>query len=350
MVSFSDDEMDSSKVKNKDAKIRFLEKICDYVGDRLGVTVDLKPSKVVAGLETEKTCHFLQLFALVVELSKQTNNASNEVDSPSRQPEGKSVGDMPNESKERDVNDSVSKELPLGRVDEEKEPKDNSQQEEMKEEASGNFIKTIRDEKSDIKDFSDETQHKRSETTPRPNSSKNVMPTDDNDIKGQDLFSTECNEEETFTEIEEKRDQDQNESKHDMPDVLPSTLDLDSGPPEHKENVVEELEGGKTSIEHLFFGTDEFQEETIVDEAKQSIRPKTARRRPPRIKERTQSAEKKSTIKVERPVIFKDDDDGEGDVIDQENSSNTKKIEKSDHDRCVSMKIFCLSLIFLLLQ
>ena len=61
-------------MKNKDAKIRFLEKICNYVGDRLGVTVDLKPSKVVAGLEAKKTCHFLQLFAVVVALNKQTNN------------------------------------------------------------------------------------------------------------------------------------------------------------------------------------------------------------------------------------------------------------------------------------
>ena len=337
--------MDSSKVKNKDAKIRFLEKICNYVGDWLGVTVDLKPSKVVAGLEAKKTCHFLQLFAVVVALNEQTNNfnsSKQEVDSPSssRQAEKKAFDDIPSESKEGDANDSDLDELPLGNVDKKKEPEDDSpkQEDEMKDDASssGNFINAMHDEENDIQNYSDgtRTQDKRSELTPRPNSGKN---------EEENLSPTGRNKEDTFrlsqqTEIEEKRDQDQSESKHDEADALPSTLDLDGGPPEHKESVVGELEKKKTSIEHLFFGTDEFQEETIDDEAKQSIRPKTARRRPPRIKERTSSEEKKSTIKVERPIIFKDDDN---DVFDEENSTSTKKIEKSEHDRYVPLKPFC---------
>ena len=40
-------------------KISFLSKLIEKVSDTLGVPVDLKPSKVVAGLEPEKTCLFL---------------------------------------------------------------------------------------------------------------------------------------------------------------------------------------------------------------------------------------------------------------------------------------------------
>ena len=57
--------MDSSKVKEKEAKIRFLEKILSHVSTKLNISIDVKPSKIVAGLEGDKTCHFLQLLAVV---------------------------------------------------------------------------------------------------------------------------------------------------------------------------------------------------------------------------------------------------------------------------------------------
>ena len=117
--------------------------------------------------------------------------------------------------------------------------------------------------------------------------------------------------------------------------MLASTLEMDGDPTEHKKDEV--IEEKKTSIEQLFFGTDEFQEESIADEAKQNIRPKTARRRPPRIKERTSSAEKKSIVKVERPTIFKDED---GEQFDKETITNTKKMKILDNDRYVSVKSF----------
>lgn len=46
-------------VESLENKILFLSKIIQKVSDTLGVPVDLKPSKVVAGLEPEKTCLFL---------------------------------------------------------------------------------------------------------------------------------------------------------------------------------------------------------------------------------------------------------------------------------------------------
>ena len=54
--------MVSSNVKGKEAKLAFLSKFISHIEDVLGISVDVKPSKIVAGLEPEKTRYFLQLF------------------------------------------------------------------------------------------------------------------------------------------------------------------------------------------------------------------------------------------------------------------------------------------------
>jgi hypothetical protein len=65
MRTNSNAEFDSSYFTNKDLKIEFLSKIVTTIKIRLGnVDLNLKPSKVVAGLETEQTRRFLQLFVL----------------------------------------------------------------------------------------------------------------------------------------------------------------------------------------------------------------------------------------------------------------------------------------------
>lgn len=58
--TFSEDECNSVLVaQSSEKKISFLTKLIEKVSGKLGVPVDLKPSKVVAGLEPEKTCLFL---------------------------------------------------------------------------------------------------------------------------------------------------------------------------------------------------------------------------------------------------------------------------------------------------
>ncbi|GMH75498.1 hypothetical protein TL16_g06780 [Triparma laevis f. inornata] len=61
---YSEDQMDSKNVKEKPAKIDYLEKIIKHVGANLNTIVDARPAKIVAGLEAENTCRFLQLLAL----------------------------------------------------------------------------------------------------------------------------------------------------------------------------------------------------------------------------------------------------------------------------------------------
>ena len=74
-MHISKNEFDSSHFTNKDVKIEFLSKMVKAVKMRLGdVNLDLKPIKVVTGLETEQTRRFLQLFILAATTCESSVN------------------------------------------------------------------------------------------------------------------------------------------------------------------------------------------------------------------------------------------------------------------------------------
>ncbi|CAM9868073.1 unnamed protein product, partial [Ectocarpus sp. 8 AP-2014] len=52
---YSGEELDSGSVKDKGSKIAYLDKIVALVGICSGHDIDVRPSKVVAGLEPEGT-------------------------------------------------------------------------------------------------------------------------------------------------------------------------------------------------------------------------------------------------------------------------------------------------------
>ncbi|CAG0889732.1 unnamed protein product [Darwinula stevensoni] len=60
---FTEHELDSNNVKDKDSKVAFLEKVINAVLMVTGEPLAVKPSKVVAGHEPEKTNEFLQAIA-----------------------------------------------------------------------------------------------------------------------------------------------------------------------------------------------------------------------------------------------------------------------------------------------
>jgi TRAF3-interacting protein 1 len=59
---FTQDELISDNVKDKESKVAFLTKIIDCVAISTGVRIKANPLKIVAGLEPEATNAFLQLF------------------------------------------------------------------------------------------------------------------------------------------------------------------------------------------------------------------------------------------------------------------------------------------------
>jgi TRAF3-interacting protein 1 len=54
-------ETDSAALKDKSAKIAFLEKVCNLVGMQLNTMIDARPAKIVSGLEPENTNRLLQV-------------------------------------------------------------------------------------------------------------------------------------------------------------------------------------------------------------------------------------------------------------------------------------------------
>ncbi|XP_030856357.1 TRAF3-interacting protein 1-like isoform X3 [Strongylocentrotus purpuratus] len=69
----SEAEMDSQNVKDKDAKIALLQKVVDVVAMVTGKALSVKPSKIVAGHEPDKTNELLQ--ALAIALSKKMDSS-----------------------------------------------------------------------------------------------------------------------------------------------------------------------------------------------------------------------------------------------------------------------------------
>ena len=57
---YSGDELDAKSITEKDAKINFLVKLIQLTELVVGEELDVKPTKVVAGHEPEKTNLFLQ--------------------------------------------------------------------------------------------------------------------------------------------------------------------------------------------------------------------------------------------------------------------------------------------------
>ena len=57
---YDETELDGKSITEKDAKINFLAKMIAVVEQILGEEMDVKPTKIVAGLEPEKTNEFLQ--------------------------------------------------------------------------------------------------------------------------------------------------------------------------------------------------------------------------------------------------------------------------------------------------
>ncbi|XP_069119602.1 TRAF3-interacting protein 1-like isoform X2 [Argopecten irradians] len=65
---FTEAEMNSENVKDKDSKMAFLQKVIDFTSSVTGKSVSAKPSKIVAGHEPERTNELLQSLATAVNM------------------------------------------------------------------------------------------------------------------------------------------------------------------------------------------------------------------------------------------------------------------------------------------
>ncbi|XP_060805273.1 TRAF3-interacting protein 1 isoform X1 [Amyelois transitella] len=72
---FEPEELISDNVKDRDSKILFLSKVISVVGFATGKSLTIKPSKIVAGQEADKTNELLQALALALEKKISSDEA-----------------------------------------------------------------------------------------------------------------------------------------------------------------------------------------------------------------------------------------------------------------------------------
>ena len=65
LCTFSEDELISANVKSKQEKLQFLGKLVNFVEGKLDMSTNVKPAKIISGLEPERTRYLLQLFTVV---------------------------------------------------------------------------------------------------------------------------------------------------------------------------------------------------------------------------------------------------------------------------------------------
>ena len=62
---FSDDELISSNISEKGPKLQFCEKLVAFLERCLEMRINVKPAKIISGLDPERTRYLLQLFTVV---------------------------------------------------------------------------------------------------------------------------------------------------------------------------------------------------------------------------------------------------------------------------------------------
>uniref|UniRef100_H2YVY1 TRAF3-interacting protein 1 n=1 Tax=Ciona savignyi TaxID=51511 RepID=H2YVY1_CIOSA len=111
---FTNEEMESKNVTAKEDKLLFLQKVIDCVNIVSGDTLTVKPNKVIAGHEPEKTNELLQVMAKCILKNKSSTDAVQQVltgkSSKSKSKEKPPSGSKRSEIGEKDEKEDTGKE------------------------------------------------------------------------------------------------------------------------------------------------------------------------------------------------------------------------------------------------
>ena len=108
---FSEDELISSNVKDKQPKLKFLEKLITFIESSVDMSsINVKPAKIISGLEPERTRYLLQLFTVVATSLNQCLVPTVEVDDakedkaiPTEQPRIKETKEVENDGAKEEL-------------------------------------------------------------------------------------------------------------------------------------------------------------------------------------------------------------------------------------------------------
>lgn len=183
---YTADEMDSANVKEKEAKILFLQKAIDVVG-MINGQLSVRPSKIVAGHEPEKTNEFLQAMGTAILRKKSSSDAVKKVLA------GEKPGKEPSDNKRKDSR--------TGNGSKDKEKSKEQDKEKSKD----------RDRSRDREREDDKDKHKQGDSSRRRDSSANKA--DSSDKKKRDESTKREKEREKEKEKQSDRGRERERQK-----------------------------------------------------------------------------------------------------------------------------------------
>lgn len=201
---YQNDEMNSANVKEKEAKIGFLQKAIDCVALVTGESLSVRPSKVVAGHEPEKTNEFLQLLGKACMKKLDSKDGVKKVlagekpgsgsASKRRESKSKTVKEKPNE-KENNINrevennkdtinedDNAKRKPSSGRINssDTRKRRDSSERKGKENEAKESAKEKIKDKDRNKKEESPKEQSKNEES--KDSSRNNIVENHETDV------------------------------------------------------------------------------------------------------------------------------------------------------------------------
>ncbi|XP_042889792.1 TRAF3-interacting protein 1-like isoform X2 [Penaeus japonicus] len=121
---YTDEELSSENIKDKDAKIAFLQKCIDATSFATGETLSVRPSKIVAGHEADKTNAWLQALGRAISQNVDSSQAVEQVLSGAKAEKPKKTDKKSDKKSDKEKSDRKSdkakKESSRGKDDKEK--------------------------------------------------------------------------------------------------------------------------------------------------------------------------------------------------------------------------------------
>lgn len=320
MNVYSQDEMDSSKVREKKSKVAFLTTLTAHIEHDLGVNVDLNPSKVVAGLEADKTRYFFQL--LVVAATKTRNLMPKmEIEMPEQVASLDIEGDLNateteeeasfnhHQSKDDSTNEltkSIHVDKPSLLFQNESKESDQTEANQPTEDYQDNLADLETKENSISKTGMDKFVNDDTSSTLMQGNPKNdndaheeIMNMDTTKLSGHEGIQSS-----DFQNNDGVSMKNEEESKTDRATIIDAHM-------AHNKIQKPNRRKNEESIQQLFFGLEEDEiDKDRRNPAPAKARPKTARRKPPKVKERENLNNQNLISRSERKklVVFRDDE------------------------------------------
>mmetsp|Transcript_13966 Transcript_13966/g.14568 ORF Transcript_13966/g.14568 Transcript_13966/m.14568 type:complete len:743 (+) Transcript_13966:432-2660(+) len=274
---YTPEEMDSANVKEKEQKILFLEKMLKVVGVQLNTIVEAKPPKIVAGLEPQDTNRFLQLLAVAARMMPDSREAVRTAY------EQLGLGIPPFTSSSGSGSQQKDDD----------EPKRSSEQPSQSQSSSSSQRNSSSSSRQPVAEAKDDI----------PSSSSL------NNSSSRGGTSSSVSGDENKRDRERDRDRERERERERDRDNIGGG-NMDDKPMEDASDTMDRGGDG-------------------ADESKKSMRPTTARRRPPKIKESTREVTAKETAPSMKKTegIMKDgqqDDDDDAEIVEDERLADEK--------------------------